>query len=126
MLRPEHGFSQQNKPERGQLQDCYADEKMMMVPVCLNDNVVLRDVWVLYRFRKDEDDEFLPVLAFRRDVVNAIFLKYSKEGRLSSTHVGIRNISSDVCYDDTKHYQVQSEHRRTQNLFKYLRWSVFA
>ena len=89
-------------------------------------DVVLRDVWVLYRFRKDEDDEFLPVLAFRRDVVNAIFLKYSKEGRLSSTHVGIRNISSDVCYDDTKHYQVQSEHRRTQNLFMYLRWSVFA
>ena len=89
-------------------------------------DVVLRDVWVLYRFRKDEDDEFLPVLAFRRDVVNAIFLKYSKEGRLSSNHVGIRNISSDVCYDDTKHYQVQSEHRPTQNLFKYLRWSVFA
>ena len=89
-------------------------------------DVVLRDVWVLYRFRKDEDDEFLPVLAFRRDVVNAIFLKYSKEGRFSLTHVGIRNISSDVCYDDTKHYQVQSEHRCTQNLFKYLRWSVFA
>ena len=89
-------------------------------------DVVLRDVWVLYRFRKDEDDEFLPVLAFRRDVVNAIFLKYSKEGRFSLTHVAIRNISSDVCYDDTKHYQVQSEHRCTQNLFKYLRWSVFA
>ena len=37
MLRPEHGFSQQNEPERGQLQDCYPDEKMMVVPVCLND-----------------------------------------------------------------------------------------
>ena len=30
------------------------------------------------------------------------------------------------CYDDTKHYQVQSEHRRIQNPFKYLRWNVFA
>ena len=37
MLRPEHGFSQQNEPEHGQLQDCYPDEKMMVVPVCLND-----------------------------------------------------------------------------------------
>ena len=33
------------------------------------------------------------------------FLKYSKEGRLSSSYVGIRNVSSDICYDDTKHYQ---------------------
>ena len=44
----------------------------------------------------------------------------------SRLHVGIRNISSDACYDHTKHYQVQSEHRRTQNPFKDLRWSVFA
>ena len=36
------------------------------------------------------------------------YLKYSKEGRLSSNHVGIRNISSDVCYDGTEHYQAQS------------------
>ena len=71
-------------------------------------DVVLQGVWVLYRINKDEGDESLPLLAFRRDVVNAIFLKYSKEGRLSSSHVGIRNIPSDVCYDDTKYYQVQS------------------
>ena len=36
------------------------------------------------------------------------------------------SILSDVCYDDTKHYQVQSEHSRIHNLFKYLRWSIFA
>ena len=72
---------------------------------------------VLYRINKDEGTR----LAFRRDVGNAIFLKYSKEGRLSSSHVGIRNIPSDVCYDDKKHYQVQSEHRRIQNPFKHLR-----
>ena len=43
-----------------------------------------------------------------------------------SSHVGIGNISSDVCYDNTKHYWVQSERRRIQNPFKHVRWSVFA
>ena len=76
-------------------------------------DVVLQGVWVLYRIKKDGGDESLPLLAFRRNDVNAIFLKYSNEGRLSSSHVGIRNIPSDVCYDDPKHYQVlQSEQRR--------------
>ena len=37
-------------------------------------------------------------------VINSIFLEYSKEGKLSSSHIGIRNIPADVCYDDTKHY----------------------
>ena len=55
---------------------------------------------------KDEDDKsLLALLGSRRHVVNVIFLKYSKEDRLFSSHVGIRNISSDDCYDDTKHYQ---------------------
>ena len=70
--------------------------------------VVLQGVWVLHRINKDEGSESLSLLAFRRDVFSAIFLKYSKKGRLSSSHVGIRNIPSDVCYDDTKHYQMQS------------------
>ena len=35
-------------------------------------------------------------IAFWRDVVNAIFLKYSKEGRLSANYVGIWNISSNI------------------------------
>ena len=89
-------------------------------------DVVLQGAWVLYRVNKDEGDEFLPFLVFRRHIVNAIFLKYSKEGRLFSSHVGIRNIPSDVCYDVTKHYQVQSEHRCTQNPLKHLRWTIFA
>ena len=70
--------------------------------------VVLQGVWVLHRINKDEGNESLPLLAVRRDVFSAIFLKYSKKGRLSSSHVGIRNIPSDVYYDDTKHYLVQS------------------
>ena len=63
-------------------------------------DVVLQGAWVLYRINKDEGDETLPLLAFQGHVVNAIFLKYSKEGRLSSSHVGIRNIPLDVCYGD--------------------------
>ena len=77
-------------------------------------DVALQFVRVLYRINKDVGDESLSFLVIWRHIVNAIFLKYSKEGRLSSSHVGIRNIPLDVCYGDTKHYQVQSEHRHTQ------------
>ena len=82
-------------------------------------DVVFQGAWVLYRFKKDEGDESLPFLVFRRHIVNAVFLKYSKEGRLSSSHLGTRNILSNIYYDDTKHYQVQYEHKRTQNPFKH-------
>ena len=89
-------------------------------------DVVLQGARVFHRINKDEGNVSLPFLVFWRHIVIAIFLKYSKEGRLSSSQVGIRNIPLDVCYDVTKHYQVQSEQRRTQNLFKHLKWSVFA
>ena len=59
-------------------------------------DVVLQGERVLYRINKDEDDESLPFLVFWRHIVNAIFLKYSKEGRLSSSNVGSRNIPLNV------------------------------
>ena len=77
--------------------------------VVLKVDVVLQGVWVLYHI-SNEDDEYLPLPSFWRDLINAIFLKHSKEDRLSSSHVGIRNIPSDVCYINTK-YQVQSENK---------------
>ena len=43
-------------------------------------DVVIQSVWLLYRINKDEGDECLPLLAFRRDIVNVDFLKYLKEG----------------------------------------------
>ena len=46
----------------------------------------------------------LPLLAFRRHAINVISLKYSKEDRLCSSHVGIRIIPSDVCYDNDLHF----------------------
>ena len=42
------------------------------------------------------------------EMLSMQFFEYSNEGGLSSTHVGIQNIPSDVCYDGTKHYQVKS------------------
>ena len=78
----------------------------------------------MYRINKDERDESLPFLAFQRNVFNAIFLKYSKEGRLSSSYVGIRNIPSDVCDDDKNHHQVQYEQWHIQNPVKHLRLTV--
>ena len=66
-------------------------------------DVFLQGAWVLHCMNQDKGDESLPLLAFRRDVVNEIYLEYSKEGKLSPSHIGIRNIPSDVCYDDTKH-----------------------
>ena len=88
--------------------------------------VVIQVVWELYRVNNDKGEESLPLLVFRRHVVNVIFRKYSKEGRLSLSHLGIRNIPSGFYYDDAKHYQVQSELRRIQNLLKHLRGSIFA
>ena len=41
-------------------------------------DVVLQGVRVLYRINEDEGDKPLPLLGFRRDVVNAIFLKNSE------------------------------------------------
>ena len=81
-------------------------------------DAVIQRAWVLYLINKDKDDDSFPLIAFWRHVVYVIFLKYSKEDRLSSSHIGIRNIPSDVCYDDTEHYQVQSEHRRILNPLK--------
>ena len=82
---------------------------MMVVPGCLKGRCCSSGCVGLYRIN-NEDDECLPLLSFWRDAVNAIFLKHSKEGRLSSSHVGVRNISSDVCYNNTKH-QVRSENK---------------
>ena len=63
-------------------------------------DVVILGACVLYRINKDKSNGSLPLVAFRKYVVNVNFLKYSKEIRFSSSYLGIRNIPSDVCYDD--------------------------
>ena len=91
-------------------------KKWWWSPVVWKVDVVHQGVWVLYRIN-NEDDECLPLLSFWRDVVDAIFMKHSKEGRLSSSHVGVRNIPSVVCYNNTKH-QMQSENKAGVRCFK--------
>ena len=82
----------------------YPNEKLLVFAVYLNGRCCYQVAWVLYGVNKDKGDESLTLLAFRRNVINVIFLEYSKEGRFSSSHLRIRNIPLDVCCDDTKYY----------------------
>ena len=76
LLQPEHGFCQQNA-RQNVAKYWYPNEKMVVFPpICFLVDVVLYGAWVLYRIKKDQRDESLPVLVFHRHVVNAIFLKY--------------------------------------------------
>ena len=68
-------------------------------------DVVLQGARVLHHINKDEGNESVSS-SILEHVAKAIFLKYSNEGRLSLSLLGIRNISSNVYYDSTKHYQV--------------------
>ena len=62
MLKPEHGFCQQNGPEPVQLQEWYPGEIMLVVPVCLNAWGL--GAWVMYCVNKDVDKESLLFLVF--------------------------------------------------------------
>ena len=89
-------------------------------------DVALKGTSVLHCINQDKGDECLPLLAFWRDAVNSIFFGIFKGRQLSPSHIRIQNIPSNVCYDDTKHCKMKSECRRIQNLFKHLRWCIFA
>ena len=100
LLLPEHGFCWQNGPGRGQVHDWYPIEKLIVAQNCLDDLCCSSEC--VHSVNKDEVEESLFLLAFRRDIINAIFLKYSKEGRSSSSDVPFRNITSDACYANSK------------------------
>ena len=87
-------------------------------------DVLIHGAWVVYHINKDRGNESLLLRAFSRHVISMIFLKYSKHGRFSLNHLGIWNIPLDVWYNDTKHFQMQSEYRHIQNPFKHLRACV--
>ena len=44
LLQSENGFYQHNRPEHGQVHEWYPTEKMVIVLVCLNIDVVLQGV----------------------------------------------------------------------------------
>ena len=89
-LKPEHGICRQNGPNVAKYR----------IGVRMK-NFSSECLGVSYYQRSDDS---LPLVAFWRDNVNLVFLKYSKEGRSSPSHVRIRSVPSNVCYDDTKHY----------------------
>ena len=93
-------------------------KKWQWAPFTWMVDVVPQNVWVLNCVNKDRENKSLPLLAFQRDVFNAIFLKYSKEDRSSMNHVGIRNVLSDARYDNTKHLEVPSEKQGRCNVCK--------
>ena len=45
-------------------------------------------------------------------------LPVSLWSKIISSHIGIRNVPSDVCHDDTEHYQVSSEKQSRCNVCK--------
>ena len=64
----------------------YPNEKMAIVPVCFNVRCSYSGcVDIVYHITKGKGGESLLLLAFRKYAVNIIFLKYSKEGRFSSS-----------------------------------------
>ena len=85
LLHSEHDFYQQNGPESGQAQHWYPNEKMVVIPVFSNGLCFYSEVLGSLLF-----------LAFQRDIDNAIFLKYSKEGRSPSGHWEIWNVPIDL------------------------------
>ena len=87
-----------NRMDQNVVEYWYTNEKMVVVPACLNGKCC--------------SSEYLPLLTFRRRVVNEIFLKYSKEGRLCSSHLGIRNIPSDCNGTRTHNHLIR---KRTLN-----------
>ena len=63
---------------------------------------------------------------FEEMLAMQFFWNIQWEGKLSPSHIGIRNIPSDVYCDNAKQFSMKSEHMHIQNLFKHLRWSAFA
>ena len=79
-------------------------------------NVVPQGAWILCRINKGQSAECLPFPVFWNHIFSMEFFRNN-----FPSHVEIRNTPSYAGFDDAKHYQTQSEHRRTQNIFKYLR-----
>ena len=58
----------------------YPNKNMVVVQICLNGRCCYSKCVGIVSDIQGKDDDSLPLLAFRRHVVNVIFLKYSKEG----------------------------------------------
>ena len=83
LLQLEHGFCRRKEQTMVKYSIRIQMKKRWWAPFTWMVDVVLQNTWVLYHINIDEEDESLPLLVFWGDVATAIFMKYSKEGRLS-------------------------------------------
>ena len=74
-------------------------------------DVALQNTWILHRVNKEDSDSSYSLSAFRWEVVNALFLKYSSENpsKRNLSYIAIKDVPSDVPFNDARHYRVPSE-----------------
>ena len=85
-------------------------------------DVVLQGVRALYRINKDENDESLPLLGFRRDVFSVL---YSKEADCPRAMQEFKISYQMFVMMTQNNTRSKSEHRRIQNLLKHLKMEGF-
>ena len=71
-------------------------KKMVVVPVCLNGRCCSSGC---VGINQDKAMSLSLLWLFEEMLSKQFFLEFSKEGKLPSSDVRIRNIPSDVCYD---------------------------
>ena len=72
----------------------------------------------MYCINKKEGNESLSLIGFGRNVGSPVFVKYSKEDRLSASQVENWDIPLDAFYHGRKHQKVQSlKERQVQKTF---------
>jgi len=86
-------------------------KKWWWAPFAWMVDVAVQNAWILHRINRAEGDPNYSLLAFRREIVNAIFLKYSNDvvSKRRMSWVSVRNVPDDVRLDEIKHYQVPSD-----------------
>ena len=73
-------------------------EKLWWAPFLWMVDVALQNAWILHRVNKEDFDSSYSLLAFPREVINTIFLKYSFENpsKRKISHIAIKDVPSDV------------------------------
>lgn len=73
-------------------------KKWWWVPFAWMVDVALVNPWILHRVNKEDFDSSYSLLAFPREVINTIFLKYSFENpsKRKISHIAIKDVPSDV------------------------------
>ena len=97
-------------------------KKWWLFPFVWMVDVVLQGVRALYRINKDENDESLPLLGFRRDVFSVL---YSKEADCPRAMQEFKISYQMFVMMTQNNTRSKSEHRRIQNFLKHLKMEGF-